>query len=70
MDTQPEKQSVATWRKSSASADGGNCVEVASANSAVLVRDTQDRSGTVLEFTPTLWRGLVRRIRGNRNVSG
>jgi hypothetical protein len=44
------------WRKSSYSADnGGACVEVASAE-AVLVRDTTDRSGPVVAFTPDAWR--------------
>ena len=39
------------WRKSSYSGDnGGECVEVASAE-AVLVRDTTDRNGPVLTFT-------------------
>lgn len=38
------------WRKSSYSGNGGsNCVEVA-AGGRVLVRDSQDRAGTVLRF--------------------
>jgi len=52
------------WRKSSYSGDnGGECVEVAAA-SAVLVRDTTDRNGTVLAFPGDAWRaftGLLRR---------
>jgi hypothetical protein len=44
------------WRKSSHSGDnGGECVEVATA-SAVLVRDTTDRNGTVLAFPCDAWR--------------
>jgi hypothetical protein len=62
-------QSVFVWRKSSASADAGNCVEVACANSSVLVRDSYDQSGTMLEFTPTLWRSFVRQVRGDQNAS-
>jgi len=45
------------WRKASYSAaNGGGCVEVADHASRVLVRDTQDRTGPVLRFTPEAWR--------------
>ena len=51
------------WRKSSYSGDnGGECVEVASAE-AVLVRDTTDRNGTVLAFTGDAWRTFAERIK-------
>jgi Domain of unknown function (DUF397) len=47
------------WRKSSYSGDnGGECVEVASAD-AVLVRDTTDRTGPVLTFTVDAWRAFI-----------
>ena len=47
------------WRKSSYSGDnGGECVEVASAE-AVLVRDTTDRNGPVLTFTADAWRSFT-----------
>jgi len=68
MDIQSDGKSVFIWRKSSASADAGNCVEVACAGSSVLVRDSRDQSGTMLEFTPALWRSFVRRTRGNQNA--
>ena len=43
------------WRKSSYSGNGGgNCVEVATGE-RVLVRDSQDRAGTVLRFPPAAW---------------
>jgi len=43
------------WRKSSYSdGNGGNCVEVASASN-VTVRDTADRDGVMLTFTPDAW---------------
>jgi predicted secreted Zn-dependent protease len=47
-----------TWRKSSASAQG-NCVEVAAAGESILVRDTKNRSGTVLTFTASEWQAFV-----------
>lgn len=51
------------WRKSSHSGDnGGACVEVAAAES-VLVRDTTDRSGPVIAFTPGAWRAFTAAIR-------
>ena len=56
------------WIKSTYSSTG-NCIEVACADFSVLVRDSQDQSGPMLEFTPTLWRGFVRRIRGNQSIS-
>ena len=50
------------WRKSSYSGDnGGECVEVASAE-AVLVRDTTDRNGPVLTFTADAWRAFTATI--------
>ena len=51
------------WRTSRRSADQGACVEVASRSPLVLVRDSQDRSGTVVEFTSRQWREFVTRIR-------
>lgn len=43
----------ATWHKSSHSHD--NCLEVASTNVAVAVRDTKDRDGAVLIFATSKW---------------
>ncbi|MFB7476240.1 DUF397 domain-containing protein [Kitasatospora sp. NPDC056184] len=48
------------WRKSSHSGDeGGNCVEVAETTSAVLVRDSKDKSGPHLTFTPDAWQSFL-----------
>ncbi len=44
------------WHKSSFSGNGGNCVEVAGHANRVLVRDTKNRQGAVLRFTPDAWR--------------
>ena len=59
----PDQYPAATWRKSRASADQGACVEIAVWESFVLVRDSQNQSGAILEFTPTQWLGLVRRVK-------
>lgn len=46
----------AVWRKSSFSCADGGCVEVAFlANGVVGVRDSKDRSGPKLAFTPKEW---------------
>ena len=51
------------WRKSSHSGDnGGECVEVGVAE-AVLVRDTTNRTGTVLAFTADAWQAFTATIR-------
>ena len=52
-----------SWRKSSYSGDnGGACVEIASAE-GVLVRDTTDRHGPMLEFTTDAWQFFTTTIR-------
>jgi len=52
-----EGSDAASWRKSSYSGNnGGNCVEAGSVPGRVLVRDTQDRAGAVLEFSADAWR--------------
>jgi hypothetical protein len=58
---QPEGQSSApTWVKSSLSFSNGNCVEVASLpHGDVGVRNSRDREGAVLRFTPDEWHAFV-----------
>lgn len=58
----------AAWRKSSYSANGGNCVEVAAGvvrksgrkpGSVVMVRDSKDPQGPVLVFSLDEWRAFA-----------
>ncbi|GAB2958768.1 hypothetical protein GCM10027280_54360 [Micromonospora polyrhachis] len=51
----------ARWRKSIRSgASGGDCVEVAdNLPGAVAVRDSKDRQGPALVFTPAAWRSFL-----------
>jgi hypothetical protein len=58
------------WRKSSYSGDGGsNCVEVAEATSRVLVRDTKDRTGPMLWFTPEAWRQFAKQLKSLASIT-
>ncbi|MER7668632.1 DUF397 domain-containing protein [Kitasatospora sp. NPDC096128] len=48
------------WVKSSYSGtEGGNCVEVASCPSAIHVRDSKDKAGPSLTFSPSAWSAFV-----------
>ena len=50
----------ASWRKSSHSSGTGNCVEVASADRLVAIRDTkQGGHSPLLEFTEVAWRRFL-----------
>lgn len=53
----------ARWRKSSWSAYNGNCVEAALRGGVVLVRDSKDRAGLVLGFTPGAWQEFLDRVK-------
>lgn len=57
--------SAAVWKKSSRSgSNGGQCVEVA-ANlpGVVAVRDSKDRGGPALLFTPAQWRAFTKGLK-------
>jgi len=52
------------WRKASYSGNGGgSCIEVADQAARVLVRDTTDRTGPVLRFTPAAWRRFADQVK-------
>ncbi|MEU1602455.1 DUF397 domain-containing protein [Micromonospora matsumotoense] len=55
----------ARWRTSTrSSTNGGDCVEVAdNLPGLVAVRDSKDRDGGVLSFTPAAWRSFLRLAR-------
>jgi hypothetical protein len=56
----------ALWRKSSfSSANGSNCVEVAEVAEAMAVRDSKDRHGSALLFTPTSWTAFIDAVRAD-----
>jgi len=70
MPARPSPYPTISWRKSSASAGAGECVEIAKLGPSVLARDSRDRSGVVLEFTTAQWLGLLRRIKDGTAASG
>ena len=52
------------WRKSSYSdGNGGDCVETASCDGAVMVRDTTNRDGGTLAFGAEAWTVFVTSLR-------
>jgi hypothetical protein len=57
----------ARWRKSTRSGgNGGDCVEVATnLPDVVPVRDSKDRCGPVLTFSPDDWRQFVAGMKAN-----
>ncbi|TDC41453.1 DUF397 domain-containing protein [Micromonospora sp. KC213] len=57
------------WRKSSRSGSEGDCVEVAGFADSVGVRDSKDRRGPALTFTPDAWTGFVRATRSEALTS-
>ena len=50
------------WRKSRYSGNGG-CVEVGQVTDGVAVRDTKNRDGSELRFSPGVWRRFARRVK-------
>ena len=54
---------LVTWRKSSYSANGDECVEVAVSQPEVLIRDTKDRAGGTIAVPPAQWRSFLSRLR-------
>lgn len=58
----------AMWRKSSySSANGGNCVEVASnLPGLVAVRDSKAPEGPALIFAPAQWQAFVARVKNGQ----
>jgi hypothetical protein len=68
MAAQRDEYAAAAWRKSSASADSGACVEVATWQSFVLVRDSRNRPGGPLKVTRGKWHEFLESIRGESGV--
>jgi hypothetical protein len=57
------REVTSAWRKSSFSGTNGNCVETASGNGLVLVRDTQNRDGGTLAVPAEVWEQFTATLR-------
>jgi hypothetical protein len=59
-----------TWRKSSYSgSNGGECIEVGSYQGRVLVRDTKDQNGPMLQVSQAVWRKFAKRVKSERPLA-
>lgn len=57
-------ETAGNWRKSSYSgADGGECVEVATAAGVVMVRDTKNRNSGMLMVPASVWHAFVATVK-------
>lgn len=56
----------ATWRKSTYSGGGNNCVEVADLGAVVAVRDSKDPDGPALTLHRSQWTAFVRTLKDTR----
>jgi uncharacterized protein DUF397 len=55
-----------SWRVSSWSKNG-NCVEIASSDVTVLIRDTKNRSGRVLSFPIIAWENFIKTVQADNS---
>jgi hypothetical protein len=51
------------WRTATYSTGNGSCVETASGQGVILVRDTTDRDGGMLSFTAGAWTKFTASLR-------
>lgn len=70
MATRPSQDRTPIWRKSRASGADSSCVEVATVESSVLVRDSRDHLGARLTFSSAHWRRFVRRVKNGEMQLG
>ncbi|MFG3020637.1 DUF397 domain-containing protein [Streptomyces sp. NPDC048254] len=54
--------SLAWFKSSYSSNEGGNCVEVASHTSAIHVRDSKTPAGPMLTLSPSAWSDFLERL--------
>ena len=52
-----------SWRTARRSAGNGACVEIATARRHVLVRDSKDQDGPVVQYPPGAWQTFLANAR-------
>jgi hypothetical protein len=52
------------WRKSSYSVNNGACVEVMAEPGGIAMRDSADKSGSVVRYSSTVWRDFLVQLMG------
>ncbi|MFA1540126.1 DUF397 domain-containing protein [Actinomadura monticuli] len=57
---------IGAWRKSSHSAEEGQCVEVAPDETMVLARDSKDPDGPMLGFGADAWPAFLNAVKSGR----
>ncbi|MFF5778918.1 DUF397 domain-containing protein [Streptomyces virginiae] len=57
--TEPAVSEAAWFKSSYSTGNGGECVEVATAEGSVHVRDSKTLAGPVVRVSPAAWSGLV-----------
>ena len=51
------------WRVATYTGSSGDCVEVGDTDSAILVRDSKDRTGKALAFTTAIWQSFTNSLK-------
>ncbi len=57
---------VPAWRKAQRSVGNGACVEVASVNGMIAIRDSKNPNGAVLFYTPVEWNAFLNGVRKHK----
>ena len=52
------------WRMSSKSNGSGSCVEIADKDGGIIVRNSNDRSGSSVKYTAAEWDAFIAGVRG------
>lgn len=63
MAAQPNRHDELCWRKSTASFENNNCVEVARDGATVLIRDSYNPGRGTLKLSLKVWAGLQSAVR-------
>jgi hypothetical protein len=53
------------WRKSSYSVNNGACVEVMAELDGIAMRDSANKSGSVIRYSSSAWRDFLVQLKGN-----